>query len=170
MSTITRQNVLAYACSDIKLTLVYPFSVPPPLSWVSPPHLLYLFILVDDSLTEVAALRVGGEQLQADGVGDALGLLQLRLALLCLRVGHAEPFQHLTVLQLLGHRNTTQHHCWGCKQITEYLNICLKKKIEKKHHSSTSILRFSQICTEYGTSWKNTLQIVKCELLQRLNL
>ena len=64
-------------------------------------HLLDLRLLVADGLAEVSALRVGGEQLQPDGAGEALGLLELLVPLLQRRVGQAEPLQQILVLLLL---------------------------------------------------------------------
>ncbi len=64
-------------------------------------HLLYLSLLLADSFAEVSTLCVWGEQLQADGVIEAFGLLQLLLPLLHLRVGHPETIQQVPVLLLL---------------------------------------------------------------------
>lgn len=63
--------------------------------------MLDLSLLVVDAVAELPALRVGGQQLQADGVVEAFGLLQLLLALLHLGVGHPEAVQQVHVLLFL---------------------------------------------------------------------
>lgn len=64
-------------------------------------HLLDFSPLVADSFSEVSALCVRGEQLQADGVVLAFSMLQLLLPLLHVRVGHPEAIQQVPVLLLL---------------------------------------------------------------------
>jgi len=64
-------------------------------------HLLDLSVLLSNGISEFSAFRVGGEQLQADGVTEAFSLLQLLIPLLHLRVGHPEPLQQIPVLLLL---------------------------------------------------------------------
>lgn len=65
------------------------------------PYLLDLYLLVTDGLSESPSLRIGGEQLQADGAVEAFDLCQMLLLLFGLGVGHPEAFQQVPVLMLL---------------------------------------------------------------------